>query len=144
MIFTTLWEKQSIGNDEKVSLSALSFVHEKMNASDGQITIISETKTYYIAGLAIISALIAFFSIFKFNNRLTQIKLGALNSLIIGGSLAFTVYYILGAEEMYFKEVQSNYLPGFYFTAAALFFNALANRFIRKDENLVRSADRIR
>ena len=144
MVFVPLWEKTDVEANEKVSLTALELVHEKMDLNTGSITIIKKTDTYYIAGLAILSALFALISIFKYGNRLTQMKIGALNSLIIGASLGVSAYFILDAEEVYFPQIQSNYLPGFYFTAAALFFNALANRFIRKDEKLVKSADRIR
>ena len=35
-------------------------------------------------------------------------------------------------------------LPGFFLPAIAMVFNILANRFIRRDENLVRSVDRLR
>lgn len=144
MVFLPLWQKVDVDTNEKVSLTALELVHEKKDLVSGEVTIIKKVDTYYIAGLAILSALVAIFSIFKFDNRLTQMKIGALNSLLIGASLGFSAYYILDAEEVFFPQIQSNYLPGFYFTAAALFFNALANRFIRKDEKLVKSADRIR
>jgi hypothetical protein len=39
---------------------------------------------------------------------------------------------------------QGDYLLGFYALIAALIFNALANRFIRRDEKLVRGSDRLR
>lgn len=144
MIFSILWKKINVVNNEKVTLSALELVHEKEDINTGKVTIISKMDTYYIAGLAILSAMVSLFSIFKYTNRLAQMKFGALNSLLIGSSLGFAVYYILDAEEAFFSQTQSNYLPGFYFTVVALFFNALANRFIRRDEKLMKSANRIR
>ena len=144
MIFFTLWEKVDVVNNEKVTLSAIELVHKQKDINTGDETIITKVDTFYIAGLAILSAIVSLFSIFKYDNRLLQMKMGALNSLLIGGSLGFSAYFILDAEEAFFSQIQGNYLPGFYFSAAALFFNALANRFIRRDEKLVKSADRIR
>ena len=39
---------------------------------------------------------------------------------------------------------QGNFLTGFYAIIAALVLNALANRFIRRDEKLVRGSERLR
>jgi hypothetical protein len=47
-------------------------------------------------------------------------------------------------ESLLQPELQGNYLMGFYLPVVALLFNLLSNRFIRKDEMLVKSADRIR
>ncbi len=144
MIFFPLWEKVDVGKNEKVTLSAIALVHESKDINTGAVTIVSKTDTFYVAGLAVLSAIVALFSIFQYSNRLKQMKLGALNSLIMGASLGISAYFLLGAEEAFFSQLQSNYLPGFYFIPAALFFNLLANRFIRLDEKLVKSADRIR
>lgn len=144
MNFLPLWEKLDLVNNEKLTLETYQLTHEKLNPTSNEIELVGQTDTYYIMILGLIAAGIALYSIFRYDNRLTQMKLGALNSLIIGGTLGVTVYFIFDAEKMLLPQMQGNYLPGFYFTAAALFFNALANRFIRRDERLVRSADRIR
>ncbi len=143
MLFFPMWQKVDTEQKEKITITPLTIVHDKENAS-GEVEVVSEKPIYPIAVLAVVAAAIALFSVFKYENRLTQMKLGALNSLVIGGSLGFAVYYIFDAEKLLPMAAPAAYLPGFYFTAAALFFNALANRFIRKDEKLVRSADRIR
>ena len=144
MLFFPLWEKVDLESNEKITLTALEIIHYAKDVETGEETILDQSATYPIAGMATLAAIVAGFSIFKYENRLTQMKLGALNSLIIGGSLGFAVYYIFDAEKLLPTTAIGSYLPGFYFTAAALFFNALANRFVRRDENLVRSADRIR
>lgn len=97
---------------------------------------------FLVAILAIASVTVAILEIFKFNNRLLQMKLGALNSLLLAGSMVLGVYFannLTGDLE----------LPGKYgwfvfFPPAAMIMNLLANRFIRRDEKLVRSVDRIR
>lgn len=144
MNFFPLWEKVDMDKGEKATLGTYELKYERFNEQTSDIEVVSQSGTYYIALLSVIAAALAAYSIFRYDNRLTQIKLGALNSLIIGGTLGVTVYFIFDAETLLLPQQQGNYLPGFYFTAAALFFNALANRFIRRDERLVRSADRIR
>ncbi|MEM9391103.1 MAG: DUF4293 domain-containing protein [Bacteroidota bacterium] len=96
----------------------------------------------FIAVLASAAIIVALFEILRFNNRLLQIKLGALNSLLIAGSLILAAYFATD----FIKElnVVGSYGLAFFMPAAALFFNLLANRYIRKDEKLVRSVDRIR
>ncbi|MEQ6120803.1 DUF4293 domain-containing protein [Reichenbachiella sp. MALMAid0571] len=144
MLFFPLWQKVDTDNKEKITLTAWEVVHDKANAETQEAEIISKSPVYPVAGLAVLAAIIAVFSIFKYENRLMQMKLGALNSLVIGACLGFAVYFIFDAEKVLPPLAPAAYLPGFYFSATALFFNALANRFIRRDENLVRSADRIR
>jgi hypothetical protein len=144
MLFFPIWQKVDTVNKEKITLTPVELIHDKENPTNQEVEIVSKSGVYPIAGLAILAAIVAVFSIFKYENRLTQMKLGALNSLIIGGCLGCTVYFIFQAEEVFTAPVQGAYLPAFYFTAAALFFNLLANRFIRRDERLFRSADRIR
>lgn len=105
-------------------------------------TMISYFPYTFIAVLAGLSILIAIFEITRFNNRLLQIKLGALNSLLIAGTLILAAYFATD----FIKElnVVGKYGLGLFAPAAAMFFNLLANRYIRKDERLVRSVDRIR
>ena len=96
----------------------------------------------FVAMLAIASIVIALIEIFKYNNRLLQMKLGALNSLFMAGSLGLAVYFyteVIGEYPM-----EGSFGAALYLPAAAMIFNVMANRYIRKDEKMVRSADRIR
>jgi len=95
-------------------------------------------------GLALISITVAFIEIFKYKNRLTQMKLGLLNSLLMVASLLLLVILSYFDQMKLFPGIQGVYQPGLFMPAAALIFNSLANRFIRKDEKLIRSVDRIR
>jgi phosphotransferase system glucose/maltose/N-acetylglucosamine-specific IIC component len=144
MLFFPIWQKVDTVNREKITLSAIKLTHDRENITSKELEIVNESSTYPIAILAFLAAAVAIYSIFKYENRLTQMKLGALNSLLISACLGITVYFIFEAKDVFTSPVQPVYLPAFYFTAAALFFNLLANRFIRRDERLVRSADRIR
>lgn len=94
--------------------------------------------------LAVLAAMVGIIEITKFKNRLLQMKLGALNSLFMAGTMGLSLYF--ASEIMNEKQLQYgwSYGIGVFFPAAAMICNVIANRFIRKDERLVRSVDRIR
>ena len=92
--------------------------------------------------LAIAAATLAFLELGKFENRMTQIKMGALNSLLMAGSLGALVYFatqLIETHQMAGQYGLSRGLP-----AGAMISNMIANRFIRRDEKLVRDSERIR
>lgn len=105
-------------------------------------TIVREDSTWYLMALTIAASLVAIFSILQFKNRLNQMKLGALNALIMAATLGLSYYKIYQYEGLI--EGQGAISLGFYLPAGAMFMNIIANRFIRKDEKLVKSVDRIR
>jgi len=142
-LFLPLWAKFDSGAMEVARLNSFQLVYASVDDA-GNETIMAVTDTYAISILAILGAVIALFSIFQFKNRMNQIKLGALNSLIMGGCLMASYYYSTKGDQLLVTDTIGNFQPGFYIIAAALLFNSLANRFIRKDDRLVRSADRIR
>ncbi|MCV9387162.1 DUF4293 domain-containing protein [Reichenbachiella ulvae] len=144
LVFYPLWNKVDAEKSEVLTLTALEMTHVKVDIDTGEEQVIAQKPTYYIAAVALLAACVALFSIFKFNNRLLQIKLGALNSLLMAIALGLAVYLIFQGEKQILPMEQGNYLFGFYMFVSAMMFNALANRFIRKDEQLVRSADRLR
>ncbi|MEO9805621.1 MAG: DUF4293 domain-containing protein [Reichenbachiella sp.] len=144
MLFFPIWSKLDGEKSELVELSAFKFIHTKKDIDTSEIAVISEGQTFYIAALAILAAGIAIYSISRYDNRLMQMKLGALNSLFMGGAMGLIVYHVYQAERLIAPAQQGNYLFAFYLGVSALLFNLLSNRFIRRDEKLVRSADRIR
>lgn len=87
------------------------------------------------------AATIAIMEIMRFDNRMAQVKLGTLNSLILAGVLGTAVYFYnqVTGQYGYGKFGLSIWIP---FIGVAC--NWLAIRFIRKDEKLVRDSDRIR
>lgn len=92
--------------------------------------------------LAVAAATIAFMEIGKYENRMTQIKLGALNSLVMAGSLFALVWF--ATQRIKESEVAGQYGLSLWLPAAAMIFNMIANRFIRRDERMVRDSDRLR
>ena len=103
-------------------------------------------NTFYMAILAALAAASSFFSISSFKKRLLQMKLGLLNSLLMCGILGVTMYFIsqgenlLGGVNIGYK----SFSVGFFLPVVALMANIMANRYIRKDEKMVRESDRMR
>ena len=130
------------------------------NADTGELYQITALKLYHIDGagnestlyfpyiisaaLAFLSIVVALFEIFQYKNRLNQIKMGAMNALIMAGALILPLYLTYTGQSAFMPDVKGKYLIGIFFPLGSLLFNSLANRFIRKDEDLVRSVDRIR
>lgn len=91
---------------------------------------------------AIAAATVAFFEIGKFSNRMLQIKLGALNSLFMAGSIGSAVYFATALIKV--NQEAGEYGFALFLPVVAMVSNMVANRFIRKDEKLVRDSDRLR
>lgn len=144
LLFFPIWNKVDKEKNEIVTVTALQFIHEKHDVDSKEVTVITQGDTYVVAIVALLAALVALYSIFRYDDRLMQLKLGALNSLLMGGMIGLIMYYVLDAEKVIVPQIQGNYLFSFYVGVAGMMFNLLANRFIRKDDNLVKSADRIR
>jgi hypothetical protein len=93
--------------------------------------------------LAIAAATIALTEITKYKNRLTQVKMGALNSLFLVGVLMCSFYF--SSQLMKGLEgTKGQYGLGMWLPFGAVICNLLANRFIRRDEKLVRDSERLR
>ncbi|PRY11039.1 uncharacterized protein DUF4293 [Pontibacter ummariensis] len=144
MLFLPLWSKTDATTGEEVVLTAWN-IKSYATAENTAPGTIPQQGTIAIGMLAIAAAVIALYEIFQYKSRLTQMKLGLLNTLVITALLGTTFYYAayVGAELV---EANDNgaYQAGFYMPMLALVLNALANRFIKRDEDLVRSADRLR
>ncbi len=91
--------------------------------------------------LAAISILV-FVIIFMFKKRLLQIRLTTI-ALLINVIYIVGLFFFVGRIESQYGTV-GIYEPGMYISLVSLVFLLLASRAIRKDENLVRSADRLR
>jgi hypothetical protein len=108
-------------------------------------TVKGERATNYFpysltAILMVAAATIALISIRRYDNRLLQLKLGALNSLFIAGSIACAVIF----ASNFVKTFGGSYGFGLWVPGIAVVCNLLANQFIRRDEKLVRDSDRLR
>lgn len=98
---------------------------------------------YSITAILMMAAsTIAFIEIRKFDDRILQIKLGTLNSLVLMGVMISAV--LLANKMIEAHPINWEYGYGLYIPFVGVTFNWLAVRFIRRDEKLVRDSDRIR
>lgn len=93
------------------------------------------------AMLAMATATTAFISLRKFNDRPLQMKLGVLNSLLMLGTMVCIVFFVLDLAK---SHQGGQYGSGFWMVAIGVAANFLANRFIRRDEKLIRDSERLR
>ena len=88
----------------------------------------------------IISALLALITIFRYNDRQQQFVLGRIIILINLFLLGILIYLSLNIPGEIFSEKGI----GMFIPSIVVLFSVLANKAIRKDENLVKSVDRLR
>lgn len=106
----------------------------------------SVSATMYLGVLVSLIGLMALINIFLFKRRSLQIRICAMQMVLLLGAIGFMVYYhislnnlVMGMGEYASKISITNVAP-----VVALIFARLAMRAILSDEYLVRSADRIR
>ena len=125
----------------------LSFVFNLWTAKSGEILSVSAVlnesswviKTILFAYL--FSALLSIISIFLFNNRQLQFVLGRVNMLInfyLLGVLIYVSLTLSGEASVSEKGI------GMFIPVIVVVLLAVANKAIKKDEDLVKSADRLR
>jgi hypothetical protein len=99
-------------------------------------------STWGLFCLLLLSAIIAFATIFLFGNRMLQIRMTIFNSvLLIGYYIAFIIFMLILKNSL-----SSSFHPGWAISlpAVSLILNYLTFRAIYRDEVMVRAADRLR
>ena len=91
--------------------------------------------------LFILSAILSFITIFLFKNRKLQFVINRINILVNFLLLGFIVYNVLNisGETQVSEKGIGTFLP-----ILSVFLLVFANRYIKKDEDLVKSVDRLR
>ncbi len=94
-----------------------------------------------IGVLFFISAILSFITIFLFKNRKLQFVINRINILLNFLLLGFIVYHVLNlsGETTVSEKGIGSFLP-----IISVFLLVFANRYIKKDEDLVKSVDRLR
>ncbi|GAC1377546.1 MAG: DUF4293 domain-containing protein [Hymenobacter sp.] len=133
-----LWHKIDALTHQELTLTAFGF--------DAQgLSLPGSTGPVWVIGLlAAAAAAVAVVEIFQFRNRGKQLLLGSVNLLLITATLGAAFYFSNKGEQLLNLKLEGQFLAGFYLPTLALLLNLLANRFIRRDEQLVRSMDRLR
>lgn len=112
-------------------------------AVDSNNTMISGISTYYFAIPLSIAATITLISIFLYGNRQRQMGTVRLTFIFFAVSFVLLSLYMMKAQNAFPDE---SIKPGisFFLPFGSFFLNMFALRAIRKDDQLVKSVDRIR
>ena len=122
-----------------IAMGALPFVFSLWTTADKKEVFFTSSLLYII--LFVVSALLAVFSVINFKKRQHQFVLNRLNMIFNFILLGFFVYRSLNlsGETMVSEKGIGMFLP-----AISIVLLVLANKAIKKDEDLVKSVDRLR
>ena len=135
-ILFPIWVHEAIGQTHK-----LFAFHYSITGQSGEMITTRYFPYSVTAILAIASITISVIEIGKFKDRVLQMKLGALNSLLLAGTILSAFIF----SNQLTKEFEGGKLGlGLWLPGIAVLCNLLANRFIRRDEKLVRDSNRLR
>ncbi|WP_298536280.1 DUF4293 domain-containing protein [uncultured Algibacter sp.] len=119
--------------------AGLIFVFHLWITNDG-LSVFAKDDILYL-GLFLGSAILSLISIFMYKNRKSQFMLGRLNIILNFILLGFFVYQSLNISG---ETAVSEKGIGMLLPIVSIVFLALANKAIKKDEDLVKSVDRLR
>lgn len=139
-----IWEKTGTQAADLAQLTALQYTQQQPIAGQPGVSTFV-TPVWYLGMLLAFVALSSLYAIFRYRNRLTQSALCAVNALMLTAIMGIVLYRTLYVGKAFGNPAdQGTFQTGFYAIIAGLVCNALANRFIRRDEKLVRGSDRLR
>lgn len=121
------------------SALGLIFVFHLWIADDGTTVFAKDELPFFAVFLA--SGVLSLITIFLFKNRKLQFVLGRLNIILNFFLLGFFVYLSLNISG---ETAVSEKGIGMFLPIISIVFLALANKAIKKDEDLVKSVDRLR
>lgn len=103
-------------------------------------------NTFIISGLIVLEVFITFLIIFLYKKRGRQMMIGKLNLLILTALIAVIFFYADYAKTLTGlpKDTLVNYEFACLLPVISIILNYMAIRAIKKDEDLVRAADRLR
>lgn len=121
------------------------YIYELRNMVPDEASAFSFMTVLPLMLLNILAGALSFACIFFYKSRTRQIKLVRL-AIFLDVILIALIFFIYGQIIEKALGISPNYLDevGIYFPLIMLVFLVLANRFIVKDERLVRSVDRLR
>jgi NADH:ubiquinone oxidoreductase subunit 3 (subunit A) len=138
-LFLKSWQKEAKNSPEKAFLTAYEMRYVAANEQD------NKTKSvFYLAGLAVVAAGLATYSIMSYRSRMKQLKIGAFISVLIAFYAIVVIWHSSQAQGLFEPDDKGEYGLGFYLPLGAFVCNMIANRLIQRDEKLVRSMDKLR
>lgn len=111
---------------------------------DGNAAILATFPYTYTAFGATVVAAMSIYQIFQYKNRVRQAKIGVINSWIMVAILTYMFYLIFNFRNLMALSSGGTYKHGYLLVIVCLFLNSIATKFIKKDEQLVRSSSSIR
>ena len=134
--FTPVWQASSNGAEYFLDVFKLSIRYESTHI---------EKMTVYAAILIGLSIALTLFIVLKYKNRVLQIRLNMMNTILICLIEGFYFWNIRDAKSLIGTAAYTEVFgAAFYMPLAALILSILAGRSIQKDEDLIKSVDRIR
>ncbi len=128
MSFASIDQPLPVGNSESMLADGI------FNTQDHAVLLV----------LVILGILIPVITIFLYNNRPLQMKLSRLSIVLIILSVVLTIILFMQDYQNIAVGTEVTIEYGYILPVLAILFLVLAFRYIRKDEKLVRSADRLR
>ena len=119
----------------------LTLWHNKIAASDAEL--FSQISTWPVTVLLAVIVLVELIIVFLYKNRNLQIRLSIFNLLLMFG-LVGLIFYFTKHTLNSLDGIKSAFLWPVVCPMISIILNYLALKAIQKDENLVRSYDRIR
>lgn len=140
VLFFPIWQQENPNQSQQLELTAWQMTTTTI--SDGEV-VMTEGKIF-LAILAIVAMILAIYSLLQYKKRPKQMLINMINSLVMVTIVGLIIWITHSANEAFNPGVNGIFKVGFWSIFVAMVCNILANRFIRKDEMLVRSVDRIR
>jgi hypothetical protein len=121
------------------------YIYEFRNMVPGEASVIGKSAVLPLVALNVLSTALAAYAITLYKKRITQIKMVRL-SIFFDVVLIALIFFVYGRIIEKNLNVTPDYPgeAGIYFPLIMLVFLILAQRFIIRDERLVRSIDRLR
>lgn len=104
----------------------------------------TDNSCWGMFALMLLSSIVAFGTIFLYKNRKLQVRLTIFNMLVIIGWYVVFYAFMIGYKEMLDDMLFFNTSLTLALPIVSLILSVMAVRAIRKDEKLVRAADRLR
>jgi hypothetical protein len=139
MIFLPIWSKINPASGQEVAIDAMQMVYKE----NGIVK--TSSANPYLGILAGVISAVAVGSLFSYKNRKRQILLNLINAFLLLVICCVQAYLIFGKGiNLFDPQMQGAFGTGFYMPFGALLLNSASNRFIQRDEKLVKSIDRLR
>ncbi|MBL4624279.1 MAG: DUF4293 domain-containing protein [Flavobacteriales bacterium] len=101
-------------------------------------------NTYPLAGIIAVGIVLAVATVFMYKNRRIQIKLCTLSMILQAGILVVALFHYLDGAAAELGDEMPQYAMGTYLPAVGMILSYLASKAIKKDDDLVKSVDRLR